>query len=231
MDKIKFQTNIPVTVKFKYNQPRENTHEEFGTSYGYGVDSDAGGIFYATELLHKTLQACNVKQGTTVQVVKSEDPTDARKKVWVIKSPTGEVLAQSDNLPAEAFKQSKPDAQNQATTHDHSQPTQQQGPPQEEPPPMDDMPPPIEYGQPYETAGQAMAQQGTHQRTKEELACTMDQAYKMAALVAKLHNAHPEHTAACAHSFFIELRKKGYRPEEKDITDTLKRMREVAQNA
>lgn len=229
MDKIKFQTNIPVTVKFKYNQPRENTHEEFGTSYGYGVDSDAGGIFYATELLHKTLQACNVKQGTTVQIIKSEDPTDARKKVWVIKSPTGEVLAQSDNLPAEAFEQPTPEAQNQATSPDHSQPTQQQGPPQEEPPPfMDDAPPPefTENHHPHRGAEPANGQ-----KLKEQLACTMDQAYKMAGLVAKLHGVHPEHTAACAHSFFIELRKKGYVPEQKDIDETINRMREVAKNA
>jgi len=227
MDKIKFQTNIPVRVTFKYNQPKESTHEEFGTSYGYGVDSDAGGIFYATELLHKTLQACNVKQGVTVDIVKGEDPTDGRKKVWLVLDMNGKPLGRSDDLP---FGNTA-DAQGTPTSPDHSQPTQQQGPQQEEPPPMDDMPPPIEYGQPYQTSGQAMAQQGNHQRIKEELACTMDQAYKMAALVAKLHNVHPEHTAACAHSFFIELRKKGYRPEEKDIADTLKRMREVAQNA
>jgi len=226
MDKIKFQTNIAVTVTFKYNQPRENTHEEYGTSYGYGVDSDKGGIFYATELLHKTLQACNVKQGTTVQIIKSEDPTDARKKVWIIKAPTGEVLAQSDNLPAEAFEQPAQEAQGTSTTPDHSRPTQQQGPPQEEPPPMDDVPPPeAEHHQPAQQA------QPTGHRIKEELACTMDHAYKMAAMVAKLHNVHPEHTAACAHSLFIELRKKNYRPTDAEISDTINRMKEVAKNA
>lgn len=229
MDKIKFQTNIPVTVKFKYNQPRENTHDEYGTSYAYGVNSEGvDKIFYATELLHTTLQAADAKQNKTVQIIKSEDPNDGRKKVWFVNDAEGKLLARSDNLPEQAS--APQDAQNQLTTPDHSRSTQQQAQ-QQEPPPMDDVPPPeADYAPPQQAAPGPQQQFANNQRIKEEIATTMDQAYKMAKLIAKMHDVHPEHTSACAHSFFIELRKKNYRPTNHDINDTIARMKEQAKN-
>ena len=88
-EKVRFATNVPKTLVFRYSTPREypapEANPDWGPSYLYGVTEDNSdrGLF-ASQYLHDLLQRGNVQIGSEVRITKSEDPGDARKKSWQV---------------------------------------------------------------------------------------------------------------------------------------------------
>jgi hypothetical protein len=88
-EKVRFATNVPKVLVFRYSAPREypapEANPDWGPSYLYGVTEDGSdrGLF-ASQYLHDLLQRGNVQIGSKVKIVKSEDPSDARKKSWQV---------------------------------------------------------------------------------------------------------------------------------------------------
>ena len=80
---LKFKTNVPETVEFKYDNPKDGENEH-GPWFLYGVkhkDGDAG--FFATPFLNDLIQWAGVKKGATATITKKERP-DGKSKFWTI---------------------------------------------------------------------------------------------------------------------------------------------------
>ena len=82
----KFQTNVPATVQFSYDQSKSYPDGEFGPSFMYG--GTINGIpemhFYATPTLHDFLTQCGAKKGVVATIAKKEAPEDAKIKYWEV---------------------------------------------------------------------------------------------------------------------------------------------------
>ena len=71
---LKFEMNKPVTVELAFDSPVESFSEKFQkTNYWYGIKEysiKGENGFNATEKLHETIQALNVKKGSKVIIQK-----------------------------------------------------------------------------------------------------------------------------------------------------------------
>jgi len=92
-EKVKFRTNIPQRLKFRYATAKKHTHEEFGDSYFYGV-VDGDGVqrpLFATPTLHALIQFLPLQAGQTLEIAKLEDPQDGRKVIWTLSNGEKEI--------------------------------------------------------------------------------------------------------------------------------------------
>ena len=79
---LKFSTNIPELVTFKYNDFREGKGE-YGAWYKYVVENrGVDKVIFAKEALHNKLQACMPLQDKELEITFAETPD--RKKFWKI---------------------------------------------------------------------------------------------------------------------------------------------------
>ena len=79
---LKFQTNIPELVLFKFNDFKEGTGQ-YGAWYKYTVQNrGVDKVIFAKEALHNKLQACMPLQDKELEITFAETPD--RKKCWKI---------------------------------------------------------------------------------------------------------------------------------------------------
>lgn len=226
--------NIPYVVKFthrtvkQFDPPAE--HPDWGHSYLYFLQMEDPSVddrykageelsWFAKEYPHELITNGGVVNGTRARVMIKQDDADKRKKRW-------EITVLSGGKPTQ-----QPSQQSQQPPR--QQAAQEQAPPA---PPQSDVPPPGDEHAQGATAGDAGGESfnaAQHNSIKAEIATTMDVAYRVAKSVMSLH-ADPlqgfsaEAESACAHTVFIELRKKGWRPSPAEVAGTMKRIREQA---
>lgn len=81
-DILRFQTNIPELVLFKFNDFKEGTGQ-YGAWYRYTVQNrGVDKVIFAKEALHNKLQACMPLQDKELEITFAETPD--RKKCWKI---------------------------------------------------------------------------------------------------------------------------------------------------
>lgn len=88
MDKIKALDNIPLTLEFKYSEPKmwenEGQWGKFKT-YSYGVvHKGVDAYFSATETLYNLLSRLGDLRGRTLTLTILQNPNDLKKKYWRI---------------------------------------------------------------------------------------------------------------------------------------------------
>jgi len=197
--KVAFKTNIASTFIFNFAKPREvkpdpddPEKKDWGSFYVYGVTEDGTDKYMkATPALYKILDDSNLlKRGSVVTILKGEK-----------KNPdTGKTT--------QYWEKVEIDGVNVTTL---------EGEPGEEKAPLSDDPPPVDVEAQEEAPGLSKAA-----ALRLRVATTMHQAYEIAEKVRAIHTDpmaeyDPSLTSSCAHSIFIELSKKGYRPTTADI--------------
>lgn len=88
MEKLKALDNIPLTIEFKYSEPKvwenEGQYGKFKT-YSYGVvNKGIDTYFSATETLYNLLSKLGDLRGRTLTLTLLQNPNDLKKKYWRI---------------------------------------------------------------------------------------------------------------------------------------------------
>ena len=88
MEKIKALDNIPLTIEFKYSEPKVWENEgQWGKFkyYSYGVvHKGVDAYFSATETLYNLLSQLGDLRGRTLTLTLLQNPADLKKKYWRI---------------------------------------------------------------------------------------------------------------------------------------------------
>lgn len=88
MEKLKALDNIPLTIEFKYSEPKVWENEgQWGKfkSYSYGVvHKGVDAYFSATETLYNLLSQLGDLRGRTLTLTLLQNPADLKKKYWRI---------------------------------------------------------------------------------------------------------------------------------------------------
>ena len=88
MEKLKALDNIPLTIEFKYSDPKVWENEgQWGKfkSYSYGVvHKGVDAYFSATETLYNLLSKLGDLRGRTLTLTLLQNPNDLKKKFWRI---------------------------------------------------------------------------------------------------------------------------------------------------
>lgn len=88
MEKLKALDNIPLTIEFKYSDPKVWENEgQWGKfkSYSYGVvHKGVDAYFSATETLYNLLSQLGDLRGRTLTLTLLQNPNDLKKKFWRI---------------------------------------------------------------------------------------------------------------------------------------------------
>lgn len=101
MEKIKALDNIPLTIEFKYSEPKvwenEGQYGKFKT-YSYGVVHKGVDTYYsASETLYNLLTQLGDIRGRTLTLTLLQNPADLKKKYWRVQDERGNDITPSFN--------------------------------------------------------------------------------------------------------------------------------------